>query len=60
MLGQKVTYADFVVYQVCHDEQLTQDGRKGLQEYPRLAKLVEAVEARENVKKFLGSDEYKG
>ncbi|KAI7362246.1 hypothetical protein KC354_g7444 [Hortaea werneckii] len=60
VLGNKITYADLVIYQVCHDEQLTQDGRAGLKGYPRLAKLADAVEGRENVRKFLQSAEYKG
>lgn len=54
------TYADMALYQVLHDENLTQDGRKGLKEYPRLVKLVDAVEGRPNVKKFLGSERYQG
>ena len=49
-----------VIYQICHDENLTQDGRKGLKEYPRLMKLVDALEGRENVKEFLASDRYLG
>ncbi|RMZ01738.1 hypothetical protein D0860_07499 [Hortaea werneckii] len=60
VLGHKITYADFVIYQVCHDEQLTQDGRAGLKGHPRLAKLADAVEGRENVRGFLQSEEYKG
>jgi len=60
VIGNKITYADLVVYQVCHDENLTQDGRQGLKEFPRLVKLVDAVEGRENVKRFLASSEYKG
>ncbi|KAF2088844.1 glutathione S-transferase-like protein [Saccharata proteae CBS 121410] len=60
VIGDRITYADLVLYQICHDENLTQDGRKGLQQYPRLAKLVDAVEARPNVKAFMSSDRYKG
>ncbi|KAF2094659.1 glutathione S-transferase-like protein [Rhizodiscina lignyota] len=60
LLGERVTYADFVLYQILHDEGLTKDGRKGLEEYPRLRKLVDAMEERENVKKFLQSDRYLG
>ena len=55
-----MTYADLVLFQVLHDENLTQEGRKGLKDYPRLAKLVEAVEARPNVKAFFQSDRYLG
>lgn len=60
VIGKDVTYADLVIYQICHDEQLVQDGRAGLKEYPRLAKLVDAVESRPNVQKFLKSDRYLG
>ena len=60
ILGKAVSYADLVLYQICHDESLTQDGRKGLKEYPRLTKLVDAVEARPNIKAFLQSDRYLG
>ena len=60
ILGKSLTYADFVLYQICHDENLTQDGRKGLKDYPRLVELVDAVEARPNVKAFLHSDRYLG
>lgn len=60
VIGKEITYADMVIYQVCHDEGLTKDGRKGLQEYKRLIKLVDAVESRPNVKKFLQSDRYLG
>jgi len=49
-----------VIYQVCHDEGLTKDGRKEMQEYKRLIKLIDAVENRPNVKKFLQSDRYLG
>ena len=60
VIGEKVTYADLVIYQICHDEQLTQNGRAGLKDYPRLAKLVDGVESRPNIKKFLESDRYLG
>lgn len=60
VIGKEITYADMVIYQICHDENLTQDGRKGLKEYPRLMKLVDALEGRENVKEFLASDRYLG
>ena len=58
--GENLTYADLVLYQICHDENLTQDGRKGLKDYPRLVELVDAVEVRPNVKAFLLSDRYLG
>ena len=60
VIGNNVTYADLVIYQICHDEQLTQNGRQGLKDYPRLIKLVDAVENRPNIKKFLESDRYLG
>lgn len=60
IIGQSLTYADLVLYQICHDENLTQDGRKGLQEYPRLRQLVDAVEQRPNIKAFLESKRYRG
>lgn len=60
LLGEKITYADFVLYQILHDEGLTKDEQKGLQEYPRLRRLMETMEERENVKKFLESDRYLG
>jgi len=60
VIGKSVTYADLVIYQICHDENLTQDGRKGLKDYPRLKQLVDAVEGRENVRAFLKSERYLG
>ena len=60
ILGQKISYADFVLYQICHDEKLTQNGQAGLKEYPRLAQLADAMESRPNIKSFLASDRYLG
>ena len=60
IIGQSVTYADFVIYQILHDENLTKDGRAGMKDYPRLIQLVDAVESRPNVKAFLQSDRYRG
>ena len=60
VVGEKITYADLVIYQICHDEELVQNGGAGLKEYPRLATLVGAVENRPNVKKFFESDRYLG
>lgn len=51
-----ITYADLVLYQICHDEGLTQNGGAGLHGLPRLLRLVEAVEGRPNIKKFMESD----
>ncbi|KAI9712921.1 MAG: hypothetical protein M1828_001517 [Chrysothrix sp. TS-e1954] len=60
VIGNTITYADLVIYQICHDEQLIQNGREGLKEYPRLAKLIDAVEMRPNVQRFLKSERYLG
>ena len=60
VVGNTITYADLVAYQIMHDEGLTKDGRAGLKGYPRLTQLVDAVESRPNVKAFLASDRYKG
>ena len=60
IIGKKVTYADLVLYQVLHDENLVQEGRKGLRDHPRLVQLVDAVESRPNIKAFLESDRYLG
>ena len=53
IVGSYITYADLALYQICFDENLTQDGRKGLKDYPRLIQLVDAVESRPNVKAFM-------
>ncbi len=61
IIGKNITYADMVLYQILHDENLTQEGRKGIKnDYPRLTQLVDAVESRPNVKAFLESDRYRG
>ncbi|KAK4695946.1 glutathione S-transferase, partial [Lecanoromycetidae sp. Uapishka_2] len=61
VIGKQFTYADMVLYQVLHDENLTQEGRKGIKnDYPRLTQLVDAVESRPNIKAFLQSDRYRG
>ena len=59
VLGQTFTYADIVLYQIAHDENLTQEGGEGLQQYVRLRRLVKAVEERPNIKEFLASDRYR-
>jgi hypothetical protein len=46
--------------QVLHDEELGKGEMKDLKEFPRLAKLADAVRNRPNVKAFLNSPEYKG
>lgn len=60
VIGNTVTYADLVAYQIMHDEGLTKNGRAGLQNYSRLIQLVDAIEERPNVKAFLASDRYRG
>jgi prostaglandin-H2 D-isomerase / glutathione transferase len=60
VIGNEITYADLVLFQLCHDENLIQDGRKGLQGYPRLIQLVDAVQNRPNIKKFFHSEAYLG
>ena len=60
IIGNEITYADMVLFQLLHDENLIQDGRKGLKDYPRLVQLVDAVQSRPNIKKFFESDAYLG
>ena len=60
VIGKKITYADLVLYQILHDENLTPGDKTDLKEYPRLVELVNAVEERPNVKAFLKSDRYLG
>lgn len=55
-----MTYANLVLYQVLHDENLTQEGRNGMKDYPRLVPVVDVVEGRPNVKTFLESERYLG
>jgi glutathione S-transferase len=54
LLGNRITHADLIIYQVCHDEELGKNGRKGLQEYPLLKQFVKGVGGRPGAKKFLG------
>ena len=51
---------DFLSFQVLHDEELGKGEMKDLKDFPRLAKLADAVRNRPNVKAFLNSPEYKG
>lgn len=60
VIGQTITYADLVIYQICHDEGLTLNAYAGLKDYPRLAQLAAAVEQRPNVAAFLKSNRYLG
>jgi len=60
VIGNEITYTDLALFQLLHDENLIQDGRKALQGYPRLVELVDAVSSRPNIEKFLNSDAYLG
>lgn len=60
VLGAEVSYADLVIYQICHDEGLTKEGRNGLEGFAGLKGLVDAVEGRKGVKAFLESERYLG
>ncbi|KAK9418904.1 putative Glutathione S-transferase [Seiridium unicorne] len=60
IIGNTFTFGDVLLYQILHDEDLVQDGHKGLLQYPRLAQFVDATEARPNIKAFLQSDRYRG
>ncbi|KAG9118774.1 hypothetical protein FRC07_006540 [Ceratobasidium sp. 392] len=53
VLGKDITYADFVVFQIAHD-----DNWAGLDNNPRLKELVEAVKARPRVAEYFKSDRY--
>jgi len=58
--GKKFTYADMVLFQVLHDEELGKGQMEGLGDFPRLREVVDAVRSRPNVKAFWASEEYKG
>ncbi|TVY81413.1 Glutathione S-transferase P [Lachnellula suecica] len=60
IIGKEVTYADLVLFQVLHDENMIQGERADLKQYPRLIQLVDAVLARPNIKKFFDSSAYLG
>ncbi|KAI7847252.1 glutathione S-transferase [Circinella umbellata] len=52
LLGQKISYADFIVYHnIVKDGQRTQ----GLEQYPNLAKFVKAFEERPNLKEYVAT-----
>ncbi|KAG8713518.1 hypothetical protein FRC08_013152 [Ceratobasidium sp. 394] len=44
VLGKEITYADFVIFQIAHD-----DDRAGLDDNPRLKELVEAMKTRPRI-----------
>lgn len=60
VLGEQFSYADMTLYQVLHDEGLTKRSAAGLEGWPRLRKLVEGLEKRERIKKWLESEDYLG
>lgn len=60
IIGTEITYADLALFQLLHDENLIQNERKELKDYPRLVQLVDAVQGRPNIKKFFESSAYLG
>jgi glutathione S-transferase len=60
VIGNEFTYADMVLFQILHDEDLIQKEGKELDKFPRLVQLVEAVQNRPNIKKFFESNAYFG
>lgn len=55
VLGERITYADILIFQILHDE-----GFEVVQDSPALKRLVDAVKARPNVAKYLQSERYYG
>ncbi|CAE7083318.1 unnamed protein product [Rhizoctonia solani] len=53
VLGNEITYADFVIFQIAHDEDWV-----GLDANPRLNELIQAVKARPRLAEYLKSDRY--
>ncbi|CAE6341560.1 unnamed protein product [Rhizoctonia solani] len=53
VLGKDITYADFVIFQIAHD-----DDWLGLDANPRLNELVQAVKARPRIAEYFTSDRY--
>lgn len=56
ILGSTISYADFVLYQIYHDER--EIGGIDLSSAPHLKALVEGIEARPNIKAYMTSDRY--
>ena len=58
VLGPEVTYADFQIWQVYHDEKAFGAPIDEIfaKSTPRLKQLVQAVETRPNVKAYFASD----
>lgn len=60
-LGHTITYADFVCFQILHDEGYIRNKgmiQNGLDPYPALKKMAEAMTQRQNIKEYLHSDRY--
>ncbi|KAJ1306186.1 hypothetical protein OPQ81_010895 [Rhizoctonia solani] len=53
VLGKEITYADFVIFQIAHDEDWA-----GLDANPRLNELIQAVKARPRLAEYFQSDRY--
>jgi len=53
VLGNQISYADFVIFQISHD-----DGWAGLDTNPRLKELVEAVKIRPRIAEYFKSNRY--
>ncbi|CAE6425360.1 Glutathione S-transferase P 1 [Rhizoctonia solani AG-1 IB] len=53
VLGKDITYADFVIFQIAHDEDWL-----GIDNNPRLNELVRAVKARPRLAEYFKSDRY--
>ncbi|QRW25459.1 glutathione S-transferase [Rhizoctonia solani] len=53
VLGKDITYADFVIFQIAHDEDWL-----GLDTNPRLNELVQAMKARPRLVEYFKSDRY--
>ncbi|EUC62524.1 glutathione S-transferase, putative [Rhizoctonia solani AG-3 Rhs1AP] len=53
VLGKDITYADFVIFQIAHDEDW-----EGLDGNPRLNELIQAVKARPRLAEYFKSDRY--
>lgn len=61
VLGSEVTYADFQIWQIYHDEKAFGTPIDEIfAKTPRLKQLLEAVEARPNVSAYLASNRYLG
>ncbi|KAM0754679.1 glutathione S-transferase [Meredithblackwellia eburnea MCA 4105] len=59
VLGDRLTYADLVVFQIYHDEREIGGGLDQLDaEAPRVKKLVDAVANRPRIKEYFASDRY--